>query len=137
MAELKRKNAQLQARYEEIVNKAKEEAVEIVRSAKVEVEAVIKEIKEAQKKERREQEAAAQRARSSLKRLSDNVYQSGKGRKDKSGPKPHQIQPGRMVYLPNLRQKGEVLQKPDSNNEVIVQAGMIRLTVPLSEVSNR
>jgi len=133
-AELKRKNQELQDRYEEIIQKAKEDAIEIVRQAKVEAEAVIKELKEIQKKERREQEAALQKARERLKKLSGDVLASGKTGKEKSNLKPEQIQIGQMVYLPNLRQKGQVLQKPDHNNEVLIQAGIVRLNVPLSEI---
>ena len=39
-----------------------------------------------------------------------------------------------MVYMPNLRQKGQVLNKPDNNNDVLIQAGILKLTVPLSEI---
>lgn len=130
--ELQRKKLELDEKYEEIVLKAKEEAVEIVRRAKLEAEAVIKEIKDIQKKERREQEAALQKARDNLKRVSESVYHSGK-RKDKSGLKANEIEPGQMVYMPNLRQKGQVLKKLD-HNEVLIQAGILKLTVPLSEV---
>jgi len=133
-AELKHKNQELQDKYEEIIHKAKEEAIEIVRQAKVEAEAVIKELKEIRKKERREQEAALQKARSRLRKLSGDVFTSSTTRKGKSTLKPEQIQVGQTVYLPNLRQKGQVLQKPDHNNEVLVQAGIIRLNVPLSEI---
>lgn len=132
--ELKRKNNELEERYEEILHKAKEEAVEIVRRARLDAESIIKEIKEAQKKERREQEAATARARQGLKKLSEDVYQGGKSGRDKGGPRPHQVEPGMMVYMPNLRQKGQVLQKPDNNNEVLIQAGIMKVTVPLSEI---
>ena len=133
-AELKRKNQELQDKYEEIIQRAREEAIEIVRQAKAEAEAIIKELKEIQKKERREQEAALQKARNRLKKLSGDVFASGKAPKERSNLKPEQIQVGQLVYLPNLRQKGYVLQKPDQNNEVLVQAGIVRLNVPLSEI---
>jgi len=132
--ELKRKNNELEERYEEILHKAREEAVEIVRRARLDAESIIKEIKEAQKKERREQEAATARARQGLKKLSENVYQGGKSGRDKGGPRPHQVEPGMMVYMPNLRQKGQVLQKPDNNNEVLIQAGILKVTLPLTEI---
>ncbi len=132
--ELKQKNRELEEKYDEILHKAKEEAVEIVRKAKLDAEAIIKEMKEAQKKERREQQAATERARQGLKKLSDGIYEGGKGRRDKGGPKPHQIEPGQTVYMPNLRQKGQVLQKPDNNNEVLIQAGIMKVNVPISEI---
>jgi DNA mismatch repair protein MutS2 len=133
-AELKKKNLELEEKYDEILLKAKEEAVEIIRKARIEAEAVIKEIKEAQKKERREQEAATQKVRQGLKRLSETVYTDQENRKSRDNLKPEQIEPGQMVYLPNLGQKGQVLQKPDNNKEVLIQAGILKLNVPLSEI---
>lgn len=133
-AELKKRNLELEDKYEEVLHKAKEEAVEIVRRARLEAEAVIKEIKEAQKKERREQDAAIQRARQGLKNLSESVYTDQEARKSRGHLKPEQIEPGQMVYLPNLRQKGQVLQKPDNNKEVLIQAGILKLNVPLAEI---
>jgi len=132
--ELKQKNFELEEKYEEILRKAKEEAIEIVRRARTDTDGIIKEMKEAQKKERREQDAAAEKARQGLKRLSESVYEGGKSRKDKGGPKPYQVEPGQMVYLPSLRQKGQVLQKPDNNNEIVVQAGILKITVPIAEI---
>ncbi|KUO59239.1 MAG: hypothetical protein APF84_09920 [Gracilibacter sp. BRH_c7a] len=131
-AELEKKSTLLEEKQEEILLKAREEAVEIVRKARTEAESVIKEIKDAQKKDRKEQEAAIEKSRQGIKRLSDSLY-SHQSSKDKGGPTPQQIGPGQMVYMPNLRQKGQVLAKP-SNNEVLVQAGILKLTVPLAEV---
>jgi len=134
VSELKKKNKELNEKYEEIIIKAREEAVEIVRAAKSEAEAIIKEMKEAWKKERKEQEAAVEKARRSLKRLSEKNYQDNPRHKEKGGPKPQQVELGQMVYIPSLRQKGQVLQKPDHNNEVLVQAGILKVSLPLSEI---
>jgi len=131
---LKKKNRELEEKYEETVDKAREEAVEIIRSTKLEAERIIKEMRVAQKKERREQEAATEKARQSLKNLSENVHKGGLGRKEKEGPKPHQVEPGQLVYIPDLRQKGQVLQKPDNNNEVLIQAGIMKLSIPLTRI---
>jgi MutS2 family protein len=133
-AELKKKNLELEEKYEDIMRKAKEEAVDVVRQARLEAEGIIKEIKEAQKKERREQEAALEKTRQGLKKLSEKVYETEYTGKNKSGPKPGQVEPGQTVYMPNLRQKGQVLQKPDNNNEVLVQTGILKVSVPLSEI---
>lgn len=131
-AELEIKSSLLEEKHEEILHKAREEAVEIVRRARTEAESAIKEIKDAQKKERKEQEAAIEKSRQGIKRLSDSLYHSDYSSKEK-GPKVQQIEPGQMVYMPNLRQKGQVLAKP-SNNEVLIQAGILKLTLPISEI---
>ena len=132
-AELIKRDQELDEKYEEIIQKAKEEAIEIVRKAKAEAEAIIKEIRQAQKQERKEQEAAIEKSRQRIKKLSESFYRQDPDSKAK-GPKPEQIEPGQMVYIPNLRQKGQVLQKPDHNNEVLIQAGILKINVPLSQI---
>ena len=47
---MKRQNRELEEKYEQISLKAKEEALEIIREVKAEAEIIIKEIREAQKK---------------------------------------------------------------------------------------
>lgn len=131
-AMLEKKAAVMEHRQEELLHKAREEAVQIVRQARVEAEKVIKEIKEAQKKERKEQLEAMEKSRQKIKKLSDGLYGGDPAKKTKL--KPEQIKPGQNVYLPNLRQKGQVLTKPDNNNEVTVQAGILKVSVPLSEI---
>ncbi|HHV64340.1 MAG TPA: endonuclease MutS2 [Peptococcaceae bacterium] len=133
-ADIQKRSVELEEKYEEILHKAREEAVEIVRRAKLEAETVIKEIKAAQKKERRDQEAAAQKAREKMKHLSESLYDDRENKKRKVSLKPEQLEPGQMVFLPNLRQKGVVLQKPDNNKEVLIQAGILKLSVPISEI---
>jgi DNA mismatch repair protein MutS2 len=128
--ELNRRRKELEQKYEEIILKAREEAVEIIRGVKFEAEAIVKEIKEAKKKERLEQERVAERARRKVKKLSER-FQSP--RKQKGGPSPQQIKPGQMVYIPDLRQKGQVLQEP-VNNEVLIQAGVLKINVALSQI---
>lgn len=132
--EIARKAASLDEKYEETILKAREEAVEMVRQARVEAENIIKQIKEAQKKDRREQEAAMEKARQGIKRLSDSLYDGGYKPKEKSAIRTEQVMPGQMVYMPNLRQKGQVLEKPDNNNEVLIQAGILKISVPLAEI---
>ncbi|UWG97810.1 endonuclease MutS2 [Dehalobacter sp. DCM] len=132
--ELKKKNLELEEKYEEILNRAKEEAVEIIRQTRLEADSIIKDIKEAQKKERREQQAALEQSRSSLKELSGKVYEGRTTGNRKSSLKPEQIEPGQAVYIPNLRQKGQILKRPDNNNEVLIQTGIMKVSVPLAEI---
>ena len=132
-ADLKRQNRELEEKYEQISLKAKEEALEIIREVKAEAEIIIKEIREAQKKERKQQEAAVEKVRKRIKNLSKNLYQQD-STSERKGPSPQQIQAGQLVYIPNLRQKGQVLQKPDNNNEVLIQAGILKVSVPLSQI---
>lgn len=131
-AQIAEKARLMDEKYEEIVQKAKEEAMEIVRGSKHEAEKVILEIKEAQKEEQKKQQAAIEKARQGLKKLSEGLY-SGKERSG-GNLRPEQVKPGQLVYLPNLRQKGQVITKPDHNGEVVVQAGILKISVSISEI---
>lgn len=126
------KARQMYEKNEEILQKARDEAFEIVRRSKHEAEKVILEIKEAQKEDQKKQQAAIEKARHGIKKLSDGLY-GGKGQ-TKSNLRPEQVLPGQMVYLPNLRQKGQVITKPDNSGEVIVQAGILKISVPISDI---
>jgi DNA mismatch repair protein MutS2 len=127
---LEKKATTMAQKQEEILQKAREQAAEIVREAKQETEAAIKEIKEARRLERREQENALAQSRAKLKRYTQKLdeQENAKGQ----GPKPQQVWAGQTVYLPKLRQKGQVIGKTDT--EVVIQANMLKLTVPYHEI---
>jgi DNA mismatch repair protein MutS2 len=120
----------LSARQEEVLRRAREQAAEIIRTARQEAEEAVKEIKEARKKERREQEAAVARSRAKLKRYAETLTESADAG---AGPQPEQVRPGQMVYLPNLRQRGQIIGWA-SGREVLIQAGIMKLSVPLAEI---
>ena len=134
LADLDRERQVLREKNEEILQKARDEALNLVQGARQESERIIKEIKEAQKKERREQDQAMEKARQGVKRLSDSIYSAGGKRKAKATLRCEQIVPGQEVYLPNLREKGHILTKPDKNGEVVVQTAILKITVPLAEI---
>jgi len=41
---------------------------------------------------------------------------------------------GQTVYMTKIRQKGQVVKLPSSNGEVLVQAGIMKVMVPLAEL---
>jgi DNA mismatch repair protein MutS2 len=120
--------------YERLLDKAREDAQEIIQKARREAEEIIRELKEAAKKEKKEQ-ADIEKARLGLKQLDSKLAAAqGSGRK-KHHLRPEEIKLGMTVYLTKLRQKGQVLKLPSDNEEIQVQAGALKVTVPLSDVS--
>ncbi|MDR1070735.1 MAG: Smr/MutS family protein, partial [Gracilibacteraceae bacterium] len=119
------------ARRDETVRKAREQAAEIIRAARQEAEEAVKEIKAARKKERAAQEEAVARSRAKLKRYAQTLADGAA--EGKEGPRPEQIRPGLAVYLPNLRQRGQIIGWA-SEGEALIQAGVMKLTVPLREI---
>ncbi|MHB8127105.1 MAG: endonuclease MutS2 [Desulfitobacteriaceae bacterium] len=119
--------------YHKLLDRAREEAQEIAQMARREAEVIIHELKEALKKDKREQ-ASIDKARTGLKQLNDKLEATSGSARKKMGLLPEQVKLGMSVYLSKLRQKGQILKLPSDNGEIQVQAGVLKVTVPLSEV---
>ncbi|MDR1961440.1 MAG: endonuclease MutS2 [Gracilibacteraceae bacterium] len=130
-AKLAKKAEEASARQEEALRQAREQAAEIIREARREAEEAVKEIKEARKKDRRAQEEAVARSRAKLKNYAQTIADGAAVSKD--GPRPEQIHPGLTVYLPNMRQRGQIIGWA-SNGEALIQAGIMKMSVPLREI---
>ncbi|HBP64705.1 MAG TPA: endonuclease MutS2, partial [Desulfosporosinus sp.] len=46
----------------------------------------------------------------------------------------NQLKLGQTVHMTKIRQKGQILKLPNSNGEVLVQAGIMKIMVPLAEL---
>lgn len=119
-----------QDKSQKILDGANEKALEILKQAREEAERVIKELKSA--KAARQEDVNAIR-----KGLSDKIEQASSGlrnkKKIKSGIKPEDISAGDTVELLSHGIKAFVLKEPKDGN-VYVQAGVLKMTVPLDEV---
>ncbi|MDP4127823.1 MAG: Smr/MutS family protein, partial [Bacillota bacterium] len=51
-----------------------------------------------------------------------------------SGLAAEQLKLGQTVQMTKLRQKGQVVKLPNANGEVLVQAGIMKIMVPLTEL---
>ena len=56
------------------------------------------------------------------------------GTNETQAPVLQNVEPGQSVRIRSLQQVGEVLTPPDSGGQVLVQAGVLKLTVPLSDL---
>lgn len=130
---LKEKTQQLEDDYQELMAKARDEATEIVREARRETERLIDDLKQALKEERKDQQAI-ERTRQGLRKISGKVGADDSPSRPSGGANPDEIKLGQMVYMTKLRQKGQVLKLPNENGDILVQAGVIKLNVPLSEI---
>lgn len=116
-------------RSQKIIDNANEKALEILKEAREEAERVIKELKAAQAARQEDINAAR-------KQLSEKIeHTSSKLRKKeiKSDVKPDDISVGDTVQLISHGVKAIVLKEPKGGS-VYVQAGVLKLTVPLAEV---
>lgn len=128
---LKQKSLQQDEDYQALIAKAKDEAVEILRQAKREAEALIDGLKESLKNQRNEQQSI-EKARQGLRQLGAKL--EAKAAPPGGGIRPEQVKLGQMVYMTKLRQKGQVIKLPNDSGEILVQAGVMKVTVSLAEI---
>lgn len=114
--------------------KAREEAREIVRNAKAQTDEIIEELRNNKGLDSSSVERKATKIRSRLRDFSGEldekqIYTSGSNQ-----TMPSEISIGKKYYSTRLFQNVEVLQAPDSKNEVYVQAGSIKIKLPAKDL---
>lgn len=124
---------QISVKRSEVMEKARAEAGELVRRARLEADSLIQEIKEAAARaDDRQALNQAQNARSKLKKL--KVEQDEAEAAPAPGYIPKEVRPGQEVFLPKYNQQGYVVSGADNNGIAIVQVGIMKLNLPLSEL---
>ena len=117
-----------------IIRKAQEEALEIVSRARRESEALLKEAREAIRKAPRETQEELVEMRNRLREkeavLQDEIYKDA----EDEGQIPLDLEPGDLVLIKRINQKAQVLEKPNDDEEVLVQAGVMKLSVRLKDL---
>lgn len=121
--------ASMKEKREDILEKARREARQIINRAKEESELALSEIKDVVSEVSKDQ---ARRLQESQDLIRENLNKASK--KDKilieavKNPAEN-IKPGETVMIASLNAKGTVLELPDSNGDVLVQAGMMKMKV--------
>ncbi len=132
---LKNKELQLKNQENAIISEAHKQAAKILADAKSAANDLLKEIREARNKVGAEQERIAMQAREKLTKLRDKTLEDlDENVGQIAGAVPKGIRPGALVHLPKYNQKGQVLTEPNSNGEVQVQAGILKIMVKIDEI---
>ncbi|WHH59060.1 endonuclease MutS2 [Petroclostridium sp. X23] len=129
----------LEKQKEKMLEEARREARKIVQQAKEESDDIINEIRRIQQdteeKERNKAlEEAKNKLRHSLNKLDNSLTASVLPKKRYSKP-PANLKPGDPVVILNLNQKGNVITPPDNNGEVLVQVGIMKINVHVSNLN--
>ncbi|NLK51142.1 MAG: endonuclease MutS2 [Syntrophomonadaceae bacterium] len=135
-----------------LFQRAHEEALEIVRQARLEADQILRNLRqmhketvnqETLKKAQAERERLRQHYSESYdawtqvaEKVADHLEKTGNvgERIASAGPLAATVKPGNSVLIPRLNQRGYVLKAPTTEGEVEVQLGIIKLKVPLSDV---
>lgn len=117
-----------------ILQKAQQEALSIISDARRDSESILKEVRKAKRLSGTESVQKMQELRDDLRErediLSNVAYQEAKG----SALKADNVEPGMFVLLKRLNQKAQVLEKPNANGEVLVQAGIMKVLIDLKDL---
>ncbi|HWI60225.1 MAG TPA: endonuclease MutS2 [Symbiobacteriaceae bacterium] len=135
-AEYERKFAGASEKAHDVVEKARVQAANVLAQARREAEAVIEELKAAVKQQREaERNQAIQGARQRLSNARAGLEESRPTRKRAQGAEPPRgLKPGDAVLILPMDQIGYVITPPDTQGNVQVQAGILKVNLPLTDL---
>lgn len=119
-----------------IIAKAKEEARSLISQARYEAEEIIGRMKTLEK-EGRSSLKELNEARAGMRKLEqmEAEYRNDMGARIQQAEPPNDLKPGESVLLLTLNQKATVLEGPDQDGQVLVQAGIIKVKVHVSQLA--
>ena len=133
-SELTKKKNEIENMKKKILTKAKEEARKIIKEAKEESEEVVKELKDISNEIERERKKKIQEAKDRLKdklsSIEDDLTENILIMKSKKPPV--NVKKGETVKLLNLNQIGTVISPPDSDGNLVVQVGIMKVNAHIS-----
>lgn len=136
--ELETQKEKLNLQKEKYLREAKEEARRILLSAKGETDEILTRMKQLEKEtDKADRNKASEEMRLKLKgKLNDieeSLSDSLMPRKGYVKP-PKNLKPGDTVLIVNLNQKGTVITPPGNNGEAVIQAGIMKINVHLTNL---
>ncbi len=132
--EAERERKKLDADRTKLQTKAREDAKKIVADTKREMEKLIVEIRAIKGIDRSAADRVIQQSRDAMRSAENALAQTEEIGKEDPGLPPKTVHPGDTVRVLTLDQKATVLSKPDAKGEVQVQAGIMKLSVKLSDI---
>jgi len=133
LASLKEEKASIKIAQNDILQKTKEKAAEIIRQARRDAEELVGELRA---KLRREEhiayEEAIREAREKIKKSEAQLHQLFP-----EAPVEHcpvEIRVGDIISIPKYGLRATVLTEPNSQDEILVQAGIMKVNVKTSEI---
>ena len=123
---------------ENILNQARKEARTILADARRQAEAIMERLKELEKayhqqNVEREMMELKQNIRQKINELDERMAESVLPRKGYAKP-PESLKPGDTVMIINLNQKGTVLEAPDKDGNVLIQAGIMKIKMHITQL---
>jgi len=125
--------ARLAEQREKILSEAREEARKTMRLAKDEADRLLKEYQKQLRVSQKESETVRQEIRDKLSSMDSEAEEAREGRDLR--PLPKHLKNGDRVYIHSVNQSGSVISPPDANGDVMIQAGIMKIKVHMSNLS--
>ncbi|BCV25269.1 endonuclease MutS2 [Gelria sp. Kuro-4] len=132
------------AKKEELLRRAKSEAVSTINYARREAERIIRELRSASSELiEKDRTLAAEQARRDLSQAQERVYRNLNLDDEDKAPDAEpavpaaELKPGQTVFIPHLNLNGTLLGSPDAAGNVLVQVGMLKVELKTSELRPR
>jgi DNA mismatch repair protein MutS2 len=126
----------LEAQKEKILSKAKEEARDMIREAKEFADEVQKELRELEKYQNSgDRNRKFEEARRKIRETSDKYKEKLVAAENPNPVRADELKIGDRVKVLSLDQKGNVLTLPDDKNELMIQVGLLKISVNLDNIT--
>ena len=134
--EVQNKMDKLEGQKERIIREAERKALDIIRQAKEDSEKLIKELRDSMEKDHSSKEEVIHRTRTSMKHREEQLEgaTSSRSMSKVSAAPPKNLKIGDSVKVVNIDQKGSVLTLPDTNGDLTVQVGIMKVNVNIKNL---
>lgn len=138
--ELKQKGLKMEEERQKIVDRANEDARVVLLEAKKTADESLKEIRKISMQLHEQMKAQnadieKRKIEGNLEQVQDNIIKSIRGRHNNKQSK-KEFNVGDSVLIISLNQSGIIMSKPDSENKVMVQAGIMKISVAASNLAH-
>ena len=131
--ELEKEKKKLEDEKTLLRQKAREDARRMVQETRQDMEKLIAGLRSIENIDQKQLERAVQSSRDAMRKTEERLYEQAVQR-DTAGEAPAKVHPGERVKLITLGQEATVLKPADGKGEVLVQAGVMKLSIPLNDI---
>lgn len=137
--EVENQKDKIQSQKDKILMEAKQQARYLLQQAKDEADSIVRDLQKSAREvqleiDTRNMDEKRQTLKEKLKNTESSISNTVLSKK-KNLKSPENLKPGDRVYISVFDQTGTVLSQPDSNKEVMVQAGIMKIKVKISDLS--
>ena len=131
--ELEKEKKKLEDEKTLLRQKAREDARRMVQETRQDMEKLIAGLRSIENIDQKQLERAVQTSRDAMRKTEERLFEQAVQR-DTAGEAPAKVHPGERVKLITLGQEATVLKPADGKGEVLVQAGVMKLSIPLADI---